>query len=62
MLDSSRRTKWTGKVARMGEMGNEYKNLSENIGVSGRIILEWILRKIEWESEDWILLVQYKGE
>jgi hypothetical protein len=45
---------WTGHVARIEEMRNAYKIWSENLkrrdpseylGVDGKIILEWILRK-----------------
>jgi hypothetical protein len=31
---------------------------SEDIGVDGRIMLEWILPEIGWEGVDWIHLVQ----
>jgi hypothetical protein len=50
----SRRVRWTGHVARVGEMKNAYKILvgksegkerSETIDVDGRIMLEWILGK-----------------
>jgi hypothetical protein len=51
----SRRMRWVGHVARMGEMKNAYKFLlSENLnrtnhlrdlGVYGRIILKYFLRK-----------------
>jgi hypothetical protein len=49
-----RRMKWTGHVTRMGEMRNAYsilvwnlnvKDHSEELGVDGRIILEFILGK-----------------
>jgi hypothetical protein len=50
----SRRMIWAGHVARMGEIRNAYKVLvenlkgrdhSEDVGIDGRIILEWILVK-----------------
>jgi hypothetical protein len=50
----SRRMKWLGHVARMGQKRNAYNilvgNLKErdhleDIGVDGRVILEWILWK-----------------
>jgi hypothetical protein len=31
---------------------------SEDLGVDGRIILEWILREIRWEAVDWMHLAQ----
>jgi hypothetical protein len=46
--------RWEGHVARMGEMRNSYEIQSENlktrdhsedVGVDGKIILEWILGK-----------------
>jgi hypothetical protein len=48
-------------------MKNIYKILvgkheeTKDLGVAGRIILEWILRCIEWEVVDWIHLVQNMG-
>jgi hypothetical protein len=50
----SRGMRWERHVARLGEMRNAYKILigkpeekadSKDLGVEGRIILEWILRK-----------------
>jgi len=50
----SRRTRSSGHVACMGEIRNAYKivvgkyegkNYSEDLGVDGRITLEWILGK-----------------
>jgi len=31
---------------------------SEDVGVDGRIILDWILSEIGWEGVDWIHLAQ----
>jgi hypothetical protein len=51
----SRRMRWAGYLGRIGEMKNAYKILvgktegkshSKNLGVDGRIILAWILRKL----------------
>jgi hypothetical protein len=36
----------------------ERRDLSEDIGVDGRIILEWILKEIGWEGMDCIHLAQ----
>jgi hypothetical protein len=50
----SRRLRWAGHILRMGEARNAYNILLENLkgrdhledlGVYGKIILEWILRK-----------------
>jgi len=49
----SRRMRWGGHVAHMGEMKYAYKFVrklkgrdhSENLGTDGKIILEWILGK-----------------
>jgi hypothetical protein len=35
---------------------------SEDLGVDGRIILEWILREIGWEGVDWLYLAQDRGQ
>jgi hypothetical protein len=52
----SRRMRWSGHLARMGDRGGVYKGLvgelreKDNLGepgVNGRIILRWIFRK--WE-------------
>jgi hypothetical protein len=53
----SRRRKWAGHVARLGERRGVYrilvgkperKNHLEDPGVDGRIILRWIFRKRDW--------------
>jgi hypothetical protein len=41
---------FVGKLERRGH--------SENLGVDGKIILEWILREIVWEVMGWIHLAQ----
>jgi hypothetical protein len=54
MIIISRRMRRAGHVARVGKMGNAYtifvgkseeKGQLENMGVDGRMILEWILQK-----------------
>jgi hypothetical protein len=54
----SRRLKWAGHVARMGEKRGAYrvlvgkpegKNHLENPGVDGKIILKWIIKK--WDGQ-----------
>jgi hypothetical protein len=55
----SRRMKWAGHVARMGEISSldilagrpEGKNNSEDLGEDGKITLEWILGK--WSGKLW---------
>jgi hypothetical protein len=39
-------------------MKPEGKRLRGNLGINGRIILEWILWEIGWECVDWIRLAQ----
>jgi hypothetical protein len=60
----SRRMKWAGHVARMGEMRNafcilvgkpERKNHSDDVGVDGRIILKWMLGK--WGLGVWLRFI-----
>jgi hypothetical protein len=58
--------RWAGHVACVGEMRNAYKilvrkpeerNLSEDLSVAGRIILEWILGKVGrkvWTGFVWL--------
>jgi hypothetical protein len=36
--------------------------LGEDLGVDGRIILEWILKETGWEEVDWILLSRDRDE
>ena len=56
----SRRMRWTGYVARMGDRRGVYRILAGNLrvrdhfedqGVDGRIILRWIFRK--WDVRVW---------
>jgi hypothetical protein len=51
----SRMMSWTWHIARMGELRNAYKILFENhgedLGVNGKIILEWIFGK--WGGKLW---------
>jgi hypothetical protein len=35
---------------------------SEDLGVGEKILLQWILRAIEWEVVDWMYLVQYRDQ
>jgi hypothetical protein len=35
---------------------------SEDLGVDGRILLEWILRETEWKCENWIHLAQDRNQ
>jgi hypothetical protein len=62
----SRRVRWAGRVAHMGEMRAAYKILvekpegrdySEDLDVDRKIILEWILRKRDgkvWTGCIWL--------
>ena len=63
----SRRMKWAGHVARMGERRGvhrdlvgkpEGKNHLGDPGVDGRIILRWLFRKWDVVGMDWIELTQ----
>jgi hypothetical protein len=47
----SRKMRWAGHVARMGEMRGVYRVLVGKPGVDGRIILRWIFRK--WDVVVW---------
>jgi hypothetical protein len=56
----SRWMRWAGHVARMGDRRGTYRVLvgdlrlrdhSQDVGVDGRVILEWIFRK--WDGEAW---------
>jgi hypothetical protein len=38
------------------------RHRAENLGVDGRIILEWILREMGWEGVDWIHLTQDRDQ
>jgi hypothetical protein len=66
MLIKSRRMRWAGHVARMGEGRGVYRVLWGNLkerdywgdsGVNGRIILKWIFRKYDvgvWTGLGWL--------
>jgi hypothetical protein len=62
----SRRMRWAGHVARMGEKNvyrilvgkPEGKNHWEDQDLGGWTILKWILREISWDGMDWIDLTQ----
>jgi len=41
----SRRMRLMGHIACMEDIRNAYKMLSWNLGIDGRIVLEWILKK-----------------
>jgi hypothetical protein len=68
----SRRMQWAGQVVRVGEIRNAYKILvgnlkgkdhSKDLGVDGRIILEWTLGK--YDGKIWtgcIYLVQDRDQ
>jgi hypothetical protein len=57
----SRRMRWAGHVAHMGEKRNAYRILvgilSSHLAVGERIMFEWIL-EIGWGGMDWIDLAQ----
>jgi hypothetical protein len=64
---NSRRLRWAGHVARMGERRGAYRALVGNLregnhlkdsDVNGRIILKWIFERLEWVGLDWIDLAQ----
>jgi hypothetical protein len=69
----SRRMRWTGHIARMGEMRNAYKSLvgkPERKRPRGRPRHRWedsitrrmSLRGIEWESVEWMHLAQDRDQ
>jgi hypothetical protein len=64
----SRRMRWAGHVARMGDIRNAYNILVGKperkipigkTGVDGKMLLEWILRS---EGVDWIHLAQDRDQ
>jgi hypothetical protein len=65
----SRRIKWAGCVAHVGERRDAYRvlvekpeenNHLEDTGVDGRMILKWILNMLDG-GMDWIHLAQNRG-
>jgi hypothetical protein len=67
----SRRTRWEGHVARMGEKRNTYRILvekPEGKRPRGRTKCRWVdnikmdLREIEWDGTDWIDLAQDRDQ
>jgi hypothetical protein len=68
----SRRIRWAGHEARMGEKRNAYRILVgkpegkdhwEDQDVGGWTFLKWILRReIGWDSINWIDLVQDRDQ
>jgi hypothetical protein len=63
----SRRMRWAGHVAQMGEKRNAYRILVGNPeGLLGRPRHRWVdnikmdLREIGWDGGDWIDLAQYR--
>jgi hypothetical protein len=67
----SRRMRWAGHVARMGETRNVYRILTgkpEGKSPQGRPRRRWVddirmdLREIEWDGMDWIDLAQDRDQ
>jgi hypothetical protein len=67
----SRRMRWTGHVARMGETRNAYRILvgkPEGNRPLGRPRRRWVdnikidLRDIRWDGMDWINVAQDRGQ
>jgi hypothetical protein len=67
----SRRMRWAGHVARMGEKRNAYRILvgnSEGKRPLGKSRRRWVdnikmdLRKIGWDDIDWIDLIQNRDQ
>jgi hypothetical protein len=57
-MNKTRRMRWAGYVARMGEKGNKYRIL---VGKGGRTIIKWILEK-QMDSMDWIDLAEDRDQ
>jgi hypothetical protein len=65
----SRRMRWAGHAAQMGEKRNAYRwesqkerDHGEDQNVGGWTILKWILREIGWDGVDWIDMVQARDQ
>jgi hypothetical protein len=67
----SRRMRWAGHVARMGEKRNSYRILvgePEGKRPLGRLRRRWVdnmkmdLRRIRWDDVDWIDLAQDRDQ
>jgi hypothetical protein len=61
----SRRMRWAGRVARMGEVftgfllgGPKARDHGEDLGVGGRITLRWTLGRQETDGANWIQLAR----
>jgi hypothetical protein len=70
-MTTSRRMRWMGHVARIGEMRNAYKILvgkPEGKRPLGRLRHKWevnirvVLKEIVWEDVDWMHLAQDKDQ
>jgi hypothetical protein len=68
IMINSRRMRWVGYVARMGEKRNAYRILPEGKRPLGRPRRRWVdniimdLRDIEWDGVNWIDLTQNREQ